>query len=1847
MWSGSPPDVMSNERTGLFAVLGLAVVATLAVLVLTAPGAQAGALAQSGTQPFDVPSNLAAGATPTHLFSLKLASSWDANGDLLIQFPAAWADTASGAVSFAMSGTACAAPGAGTLAAPDFSLPGRILLTRSNDGGACPAGAIATIGFGGLDNPAASGPYVIDMRTRNAGGATIDSATASIVINGAFSSGSISTLPATPVAGAVTTYTFTETGAGTWPANGKMVIQFPNDYTPQPYALAATPTASGGSCVTGTLSAVGANISPTPAGPAVLTVPTITLTRVPGGACTPGQVLSVTVSGVTNPGVAAQPGAFTIRTFTSTGSQRGFVDGTTANLSPALGSAAGAVFTAADVGRLVMGPNIPSGTTIISFTSASSVTMSQSATGAQAAGSVITILDGLVDTNVAGVSPLMTVGTLSGVTITTTPTPAVAGVLSSWEFAWTSANALPMDGRIQFTFPDDVILSGVTTPATVTGCTTGVFPVTITSLHVITVTRATSGTNVPAVCSRGAWTLTLGGIRNPRYGGLQDFGALTSGNIKTMTAGVPEIDYGTGTITINPGVLTATAAWLSDYTAGKNPVTYRLEFTPANLWTTTDELWISGLPTSLGVSGAALIVPASGCLNGVTNGATIFSLVAPGTVKMAARTGGTGCVAGTPLAVEISGVTNQPFSGVAGPFTLRTRTALGADIDVGTAAAITYVAATFSDGPSSVVPIPSTAGSTAAYSIAFTLVNQWPSTGMAKVTFPSQVDLAGMSPSVGTTGATCFSGTFTATRVGTTQVVTIQRSGAASDCAPGSSAILTISGVKNPPVPGNYGLLWETETSTGAAIDATPALTTPPQVGQTASITVAALTGISATPTSVFDGATTTYSIQFKLTNPWPIGGLFKVDFGTTPGTFDLGALGTIATVTGCDGTFAVTHTTTVATITRSGGTACAAGTTVTMTLTGVKNPGVAGVQTFTSPTAFSTWTSATPGPSVKVDQGPAAASPVTVSILPSALTSVSLSPSTPAAGVTSSYTFQFTLANDWPNNGLFTATFPAGYGVVVAGPGSLAATLSGNPCTTGDTFLMDALSTGSGSAGGTALFDRAAGAKCLAGTSLTVTITAGITNPAGPQSSFIPFQTTTSSGGIIDTGGVAITTGPATPVVIGADHLDPGVAATYTFLIGSTSTWPATGSLGISFFEKTPPGPYASPRWVSDSAFVTGGTTTVTSALNLFLDSDVGKPVTGWNVPTGTTVAAVAAGGGSITLSQSTLPFASAGGVTIWAAPPVAIVTGCSGTYYVTSFYYEMLIMRAGDGAPCPPGTITAQLSGIVNPSGTGRTGMIEVRLIAPGVVLEEHFGSVFISQPASDIVSPASTFVGVPGNRSLVLQVKIRDASGNGVAGRTVTWAKTSGAGILGATTSVTDDSGIATAQITTDGPASATAPALTVTASANNAQGAALTNSPIIFKVNPLGVSGNGGPVIARLNVTATPATVSADVGQVTLSAVAFDDLGRSLGDVTSTTTFTVDNGGACATGNVCNGLTKAGVHNVTGNNLGITGKFSLTVTPGVAKKITAHPFTAANNAPGTSQALQAKVSDAFENGVPGVTVTWAVTSGGGSIAPTSGPSSSSGLASATVTTGTTAGANTVTAAAAGLTNSPVTFTVTSATPSALTITPGTFTFGAGGSRPLQATLKDANGKGITGATLTWSATDGSLSAQLSTTDANGQATVTFSSRSIGTATITARSGSLSGTTTATTIAGPLGRLEVTPAGATVGVGVPKTFSVSGFDAFDNPLASAQSGARFDMMPDGTCSGSTCTATAPGTHTVTVFKDGVTGFTLLQVTGEATPTPTPSGSSTTGKGSPGFELVGLLVGLAAVGLLARRKA
>jgi hypothetical protein len=142
-------------------------------------------------------------------------------------------------------------------------------------------------------------------------------------------------------------------------------------------------------------------------------------------------------------------------------------------------------------------------------------------------------------------------------------------------------------------------------------------------------------------------------------------------------------------------------------------------------------------------------------------------------------------------------------------------------------------------------------------------------------------------------------------------------------------------------------------------------------------------------------------------------------------------------------------------------------------------------------------------------------------------------------------------------------------------------------------------------------------------------------------------------------------------------------------------------------------------------------------------------------------------------------------------------------------------------------------------------------------------------------------------------------------------------------------------------------------------------------------------------------------------------------------------------------------------------------------------------------------QVLVTDASGAPAAGVTVTWTVTAGGGSITPSSS-TDASGAATAVHTLGTAPGPQAAQAAVSGAAGSPVTFTATAVVgaPASLLKLSGDNQTGAAG-QPLAATylvkVRDQYANSVPGATVQWTASSGTLSATSTVTDAFGNTSV----------------------------------------------------------------------------------------------------------------------------------------------------------
>ncbi len=103
--------------------------------------------------------------------------------------------------------------------------------------------------------------------------------------------------------------------------------------------------------------------------------------------------------------------------------------------------------------------------------------------------------------------------------------------------------------------------------------------------------------------------------------------------------------------------------------------------------------------------------------------------------------------------------------------------------------------------------------------------------------------------------------------------------------------------------------------------------------------------------------------------------------------------------------------------------------------------------------------------------------------------------------------------------------------------------------------------------------------------------------------------------------------------------------------------------------------------------------------------------------------------------------------------------------------------------------------------------------------------------------------------------------------------------------------------------------------------------------------------------------------------------------------------------------------------------------------------------------------------------------------------------------------------------------------------------------------------------------------------------------------GSHTVTATNGGVTASATLTVIPGPFDHPALIPAAASIAAGGVQTYAAVGRDAFDNSLGTL-AGFAYTISPNGSCTGSRCTASLAGVHTVTGTKSGMTATATLTV-------------------------------------------
>ncbi|MFN6203753.1 MAG: beta strand repeat-containing protein [Acidobacteriota bacterium] len=341
------------------------------------------------------------------------------------------------------------------------------------------------------------------------------------------------------------------------------------------------------------------------------------------------------------------------------------------------------------------------------------------------------------------------------------------------------------------------------------------------------------------------------------------------------------------------------------------------------------------------------------------------------------------------------------------------------------------------------------------------------------------------------------------------------------------------------------------------------------------------------------------------------------------------------------------------------------------------------------------------------------------------------------------------------------------------------------------------------------------------------------------------------------------------------------------------------------------------------------------------------------------------------------------------------------------------------------------------------------------------------------------------------------------------------------------------------------------------------------------------------------------------------------------------YTIGSGGGIVTGGSqvtdSNGVATVGswtLGNTVGSNtliasvpgfIGSPLTFTATGIAGAATQIAIQSGNILTATVGTAVSINPSiiVRDAFNNPVSGTSVNFTVASGGGSITGSTQTTDANGIATVeSWTLGNIAGTNTLTASAAGLIGSPVTFTVTGAPGAATQIAVNAgnnqlMSIGTTVSIPPSVTVRDVYNNSVSGIPVTFAVSSGGgqITGGSQITNTSGIATVgswTLGS-SAGINTLSATSSGLSGSPVTITATGTAQLVIATqPVGGSSGSALTTQPVVEIRDSAGNVVITSTAAVTASII-----SGSNGTLT--GTTTVNAVN-GVATFTNLSLAGNA---------------------------------------
>src|SRR5205809_378548 len=342
------------------------------------------------------------------------------------------------------------------------------------------------------------------------------------------------------------------------------------------------------------------------------------------------------------------------------------------------------------------------------------------------------------------------------------------------------------------------------------------------------------------------------------------------------------------------------------------------------------------------------------------------------------------------------------------------------------------------------------------------------------------------------------------------------------------------------------------------------------------------------------------------------------------------------------------------------------------------------------------------------------------------------------------------------------------------------------------------------------------------------------------------------------------------------------------------------------------------------------------------------------------------------------------------------------------------------------------------------------------------------------------------------------------------------------------------------------------------------------------------------VASVDVTPPTATVQAGA-TVQLTATPRDANGNSLsGRVVTWQTTDLAIATVDATGLVT-GKTVGGPITITATSEGKSGTSSVTITPVPVASVDVTPAPASVQLGATRQ-LTAAPKDANGNPLTGRVATWQTADATGATVDANGLVTGKGAG----------GPVAITAASEGKSGTSA-ITVTLTPVASVDVAPPTGSIQVGATLQLTATPKDANGKPLTGRSVTWQTGDAAVA------DVNAGGMVTGKTVG-GPVTITATSEGKSGTAAVTVSASaPVATVDVAPPTASVQVGASTQLTATPKDANGNPLSGrvviwrTGNATIADVDANGLVTGKA----AGGPITIMATSEGTSGTSAVTVT------------------------------------------